>query len=82
MPIEATKPGSFVPGLRVRRYHSPTRAKRGPATTNQPLSNCLFFLDRGFLPDVIAIKIMKNDRSGYRSPIVADTDGNHSWGYP
>lgn len=34
------------------------------------------------IPDVMAIKIMKKDRSGYRSPIVADTDGNHSWGYP
>ena len=34
------------------------------------------------LPDVMAMKIMKNERSGYRSPIVAETDGNHSSGYP
>lgn len=33
-------------------------------------------------PEVIAMKTMKTDRSGYRSPIVADTDGNHSSGYP
>ena len=33
-------------------------------------------------PEVIAIKTMKTDRSGYRSPIVAETEGNHSSGYP
>lgn len=37
---------------------------------------------RSRVPDVMAMKIMKNDRSGYRSPIVAETDGNHSCGYP
>lgn len=30
------------------------------------------------VPDVIAMKIIKKDRSGYRSPMVADTEGNHS----
>ena len=30
------------------------------------------------IPEVIAIKIWKTDRSGYRSPMVADTEGNHS----
>ena len=29
-PIMATNAGSFWPGLRVRRYHKPTRANRGP----------------------------------------------------
>ena len=33
-------------------------------------------------PEVIAMNTMKTDRSGYRSPIVADTEGNHSSGYP
>jgi hypothetical protein len=31
-------------------------------------------------PEVIAIKSINADRSGYRSPIVADTEGNHSCG--
>lgn len=31
-------------------------------------------------PDVIAMKSMKTDRSGYLSPIVAETEGNHSSG--
>src|SRR5690348_224147 len=29
-------------------------------------------------PEVMAMKTMKTDRSGYRSPIVAETEGNHS----
>jgi hypothetical protein len=33
-------------------------------------------------PEVIAMNSWKKDRSGYRSPIVAETDGNHSSGYP
>lgn len=28
------------------------------------------------------MKTMKKDRSGYRSPMVEDTEGNHSCGYP
>ena len=35
-----------------------------------------------FLPEVIAMKSWNTERSGYRSPIVADTEGNHSCGYP
>ena len=31
-------------------------------------------------PEVIAIKTWKKDLSGYRSPMVADTEGNHSIG--
>ena len=31
-------------------------------------------------PEVIAIKIWKTERSGYRSPMVEETDGNHSCG--
>lgn len=31
-------------------------------------------------PDVMAMNTMKKDRSGYRSPMVADTEGNHSSG--
>lgn len=34
------------------------------------------------MPDVIAMKNWKTERSGYLSPIVAETEGNHSWGYP
>jgi hypothetical protein len=30
------------------------------------------------VPDVRAINSMKTERSGYRSPIVAETEGNHS----
>jgi hypothetical protein len=32
------------------------------------------------IPEVMAMKTMKTDRSGYRSPIVEDTEGNHSSG--
>lgn len=28
------------------------------------------------------MKTWKKERSGYRSPMVADTEGNHSCGYP
>jgi hypothetical protein len=31
-------------------------------------------------PDVIAMKIWKTERSGYRSPMVDETEGNHSCG--
>lgn len=31
-------------------------------------------------PDVMAMKTIKTDRSGYLSPMVAETDGNHSSG--
>ena len=34
------------------------------------------------VPEVIAMKNWKTERSGYLSPIVAETDGNHSSGYP
>lgn len=62
----------------VRRYHNVTSANRGP-DAYQPV-----YLARQkiSIPDVIAIKIMKNERSGYRSPMVAETEGNHSSGYP
>lgn len=33
-------------------------------------------------PLVIAMRIWNRLRSGYQSPMVADTDGNHSSGYP
>lgn len=33
-----------------------------------------------FLPDVIAMSTWNTDRSGYWSPIAADTEGNHSSG--
>ena len=36
---------------------------------------------RNLGPEVMAMNTMKRDRSGYRSPIVADTEGNHSMGY-
>lgn len=32
------------------------------------------------VPDVRAMNSIKTDRSGYLSPMVADTEGNHSWG--
>lgn len=33
-------------------------------------------------PEVTAMKSWNTERSGYRSPIVADTEGNHSSGNP
>jgi hypothetical protein len=84
-PMDATNPGSFELGLRVRMYHRPTSAKRGPARIKR-IQKVSFLSSHGaarsLLPDVMAMKIIKNERSGYRSPIVAETDGNHSSGYP
>lgn len=34
------------------------------------------------LPAVIAMSTWNTDRSGYWSPMAADTEGNHSSGYP
>lgn len=84
-PIDATKPGSFELDLRVKMYHRPTSAKRGPMGIKR-IEKVSFPSSHGatgsLLPDVMAMKIIKNERSGYRSPIVAETDGNHSSGYP
>jgi len=78
-PQNATNLGIFSPGLAVRRYHSPTRANLGPAGGQRPATTGS---DGWVLPDVMAIKNIKNDLSGYRSPMVDDTEGNHSSGYP
>jgi hypothetical protein len=43
-----------------------------------PVNREFRFLARKYIPDVIAMKTIKKDLSGYRSPIVADTEGNHS----
>jgi hypothetical protein len=76
-PIKATNLGSVEFGRAVRRYHKATSANRGPGSVSamhacEPISF--------YIPDVIAMKIMKKERSGYRSPMVEDTEGNHSSG--
>ena len=79
-PTPATNFGRIDPGRAVRTYHRNTRAKRGPYQ-----SFSIFYLSSMWesnVPDVIAIKNWKTERSGYRSPMVAETEGNHSWGYP
>jgi hypothetical protein len=65
------------PDFRVIIYHKATNANRGP---DYPISVPSFDIYPMRIPDVIAIKSIKTDRSGYLSPIVEDTDGNHSSG--
>ena len=61
MPINATNLGSVEFGRAVRRYHKVTSAKRGPdLSLVTALSQNVILL----IPEVIAMKTMKNERSG------------------
>jgi len=64
-------------GRAVSMYHKATSAKRGPIVLSQYPRTIPI---QGSTPEVIAMNTWKTDRSGYRSPIVADTEGNHSTG--
>ena len=77
-PTPATNFGNDEFGRAVKMYQRNTRAKRGPAEASASFS--IYGLCHEHIPEVMAIKSWKTDRSGYRSPIVAETDGNHSCG--
>ena len=75
-PTAATIFGRDVFGRAVRIYQRNTRAKRGPRRPVSVHHRCVPEIDS--LPEVIAMKNWNTERSGYRSPIVAETEGNHS----
>ena len=76
-PTPATNFGRVEFGRAVRMYHRKTSANRGPAAIQSVVCS-LNSVRQGIIPEVIAMKTWKTERSGYRSPIVADTEGNHS----
>lgn len=62
--------------------------RNSPQKVTKPGSLVFWFRDSRYQkptranlgPEVTAMKIWKADRSGYRSPMVAETEGNHSCG--